>query len=59
MSTDKCLYGQGRGRHRRGRGIGREIALLCARKGKVVVNDLGGSADGEGAGRTPILPKGG
>jgi NAD(P)-dependent dehydrogenase (short-subunit alcohol dehydrogenase family) len=32
-----------------GRGIGREIALLAARQGaKVVVNDLGGSADGEG-----------
>jgi len=32
-----------------GRGIGRKIALLCARQGaKVVVNDLGGSADGEG-----------
>jgi NAD(P)-dependent dehydrogenase (short-subunit alcohol dehydrogenase family) len=33
-----------------GRGIGREIALLAAASGgKVVVNDLGGSADGEGA----------
>src|SRR3954462_15894386 len=32
-----------------GRGIGREIALLCAREGaKVVVNDLGGGAEGEG-----------
>jgi len=32
-----------------GRGIGREIALLMARHGaKVVVNDLGGAADGEG-----------
>ena len=32
-----------------GRGIGREIALLCARQGAaVVVNDLGASADGEG-----------
>lgn len=32
-----------------GRGIGREIALLCARAGAaVVVNDLGASADGEG-----------
>jgi NAD(P)-dependent dehydrogenase (short-subunit alcohol dehydrogenase family) len=32
-----------------GRGIGREIALLAAAEGaKVVVNDLGGSADGEG-----------
>jgi NAD(P)-dependent dehydrogenase (short-subunit alcohol dehydrogenase family) len=33
-----------------GRGIGREIALLAAAEGgKVVVNDLGGSAEGEGA----------
>ncbi|OYY78362.1 MAG: 3-hydroxyacyl-CoA dehydrogenase [Sphingomonas sp. 28-62-20] len=32
-----------------GRGIGREIALLCAREGAaVVINDFGGSADGEG-----------
>lgn len=32
-----------------GRGIGREIALLAAREGAaVVVNDLGGSQDGEG-----------
>lgn len=34
-----------------GRGIGRDIALMMAANGaKVVVNDLGGSADGEGAG---------
>ena len=33
-----------------GRGIGREIAMLAAAEGaKVVVNDLGGSAEGEGA----------
>jgi NAD(P)-dependent dehydrogenase (short-subunit alcohol dehydrogenase family) len=33
-----------------GRGIGREIALLAAAEGgAVVVNDLGGAADGEGA----------
>ncbi|HVM79627.1 MAG TPA: SDR family NAD(P)-dependent oxidoreductase [Stellaceae bacterium] len=37
-----------------GRGIGREIALLAAREGaKVVVNDLGGSAEGEGADQAP------
>src|SRR5262245_2316685 len=38
-----------------GGGIGREMALLCAREGaKVVVNDLGGAVDGEGAGsQTP------
>jgi NAD(P)-dependent dehydrogenase (short-subunit alcohol dehydrogenase family) len=33
-----------------GRGIGREIAMLAAAEGgKVVVNDLGGSADGDGS----------
>lgn len=37
-----------------GRGIGREHALLCAAEGaKVVVNDLGGSTDGEGADAGP------
>ena len=37
-----------------GRGIGREHALLFASEGaKVVVNDLGGGADGTGADRRP------
>lgn len=37
-----------------GRGVGREIALLCAREGAaVVVNDLGTSDEGEGADRSP------
>jgi NAD(P)-dependent dehydrogenase (short-subunit alcohol dehydrogenase family) len=37
-----------------GRGIGREIALLCARQGAaVVVNDLGASAEGEGSDSGP------
>ena len=37
-----------------GRGIGREIALLCAAEGaKVVVNDPGGAADGSGSSATP------
>ncbi|HEV3226364.1 MAG TPA: SDR family NAD(P)-dependent oxidoreductase, partial [Acidimicrobiales bacterium] len=37
-----------------GRGIGREEALLLAREGAaVVVNDLGGSAEGAGADATP------
>jgi NAD(P)-dependent dehydrogenase (short-subunit alcohol dehydrogenase family) len=37
-----------------GRGIGREIALLAGREGgAVVVNDLGGAADGEGADTGP------
>lgn len=37
-----------------GRGVGREIALLCARHGaSVVVNDLGGSGTGDGADAEP------
>src|SRR6185312_10214252 len=37
-----------------GRGIGREIALLCAAEGaKVVVNDPGGAADGSGSNAAP------
>ena len=37
-----------------GRGIGREIALLCAREGAaVVVNDFGSAADGEGHDNSP------
>jgi NAD(P)-dependent dehydrogenase (short-subunit alcohol dehydrogenase family) len=37
-----------------GRGIGREIALLAAAEGaKVVVNDLGGAADGDGQSAAP------
>jgi NAD(P)-dependent dehydrogenase (short-subunit alcohol dehydrogenase family) len=37
-----------------GRGIGREIALECARQGAaVVVNDFGGSAQGEGGDAGP------
>jgi NAD(P)-dependent dehydrogenase (short-subunit alcohol dehydrogenase family) len=37
-----------------GRGIGREIALLCATEGaKVVVNDLGGSEEGDGSDASP------
>ena len=37
-----------------GRGIGREHALLFASEGaRVVVNDLGGSADGTGEDATP------
>jgi NAD(P)-dependent dehydrogenase (short-subunit alcohol dehydrogenase family) len=37
-----------------GRGIGRDISLLAARHGaKVVVNDLGGSPEGEGADSGP------
>lgn len=37
-----------------GRGIGRDIALAMAERGaRVVVNDLGGAADGDGADSTP------
>lgn len=37
-----------------GRGVGREIALLCAREGAaVVVNDLGTSGEGEGVDLSP------
>src|ERR1700759_3456109 len=37
-----------------GRGIGREIALLCAAEGaKVVVNDPGGASDGAGSSAAP------
>ncbi len=37
-----------------GRGVGREIALLCAKEGAcVVVNDLGSSAEGDGANAGP------
>lgn len=37
-----------------GRGIGREIALLCAREGaQIVVNDFGTSGEGEGSDASP------
>ena len=40
-----------------GRGIGREEALLLAAEGAtVVVNDLGGAADGPGADTGPPTP---
>jgi NAD(P)-dependent dehydrogenase (short-subunit alcohol dehydrogenase family) len=45
----KCLEGKVIIVSGAGRGIGREIALLAAAEGaRVVVNDLGGSAEGEG-----------
>ena len=50
MSVAKCVEGKVIVVTGAGRGIGREISLLAASEGaKVVVNDLGGSAEGEGA----------
>jgi NAD(P)-dependent dehydrogenase (short-subunit alcohol dehydrogenase family) len=49
MANKGCLDGKVIVVTGSGRGIGREIALLAARHGaRVVVNDLGGSAEGEG-----------
>jgi NAD(P)-dependent dehydrogenase (short-subunit alcohol dehydrogenase family) len=50
MTDGGCLAGKVVVVTGAGRGIGREIALLAAAEGgKVVVNDLGGTADGEGS----------
>jgi NAD(P)-dependent dehydrogenase (short-subunit alcohol dehydrogenase family) len=50
MARGGCLQGKAVVVTGAGRGIGREIALLAAAEGgKVVVNDLGGTADGEGS----------
>jgi len=48
--TKKCVDGKVVVVTGAGRGIGKEIAMLAAAEGaKVVINDLGGSAEGEGA----------
>jgi NAD(P)-dependent dehydrogenase (short-subunit alcohol dehydrogenase family) len=50
----RCLQGKTLLVTGAGRGIGRDIALLAAAEGaKVVVNDLGGAADGSGADAGP------
>jgi NAD(P)-dependent dehydrogenase (short-subunit alcohol dehydrogenase family) len=50
MAQGGCLAGKVVVVTGAGRGIGREVALLAAGEGgKVVVNDLGGSAEGEGS----------
>ena len=49
MAQGGCLAGKVMVVTGAGRGIGKEIATLAASEGaKVVVNDLGGSAEGEG-----------
>lgn len=54
MTSGKALDGKAVIVTGAGRGIGREIALLAASEGaKVVVNDLGGAADGSGSSATP------
>ena len=54
MATERALEGKVVIVTGAGRGIGRDIALLAAAEGaKVVVNDLGGAADGQGASAAP------
>ena len=55
MSTAEALDGKAVIVTGAGRGIGREIALLAAAEGaRVVVNDLGGAADGSGKSSGPV-----
>jgi len=50
MTPSNCMDGKVMVVTGAGRGIGKEVALLAAREGaRVVVNDLGGSPEGDGA----------
>lgn len=52
--NERCLEGKVVVVTGSGRGIGREVAILAAREGaKVVVNDIGGMADGTGSDARP------
>ncbi|WP_294221576.1 SDR family NAD(P)-dependent oxidoreductase [uncultured Shimia sp.] len=54
MSEQKLLEGKVALITGAGRGVGREIALLMAKRGaKVLINDLGGSAQGEDSDQSP------
>src|SRR5260370_41762267 len=54
MASTKSLEGKSIIVTGAGRGIGREIALLCAAEGaRVVVNDPGVAADGSGSSASP------
>ena len=54
MTGEGCLSGKVVAVTGAGRGIGREIALLCAKEGaRLVVNDFGGSLAGEGTDDSP------